>query len=293
MPNQRSNGHHSVSVVAAVANAAVVTLVLQALASCGGNASEGTPNSSSAPNGEPGNNQQEANDAASGTGAKRGLTKGAECAADAACASGFCDLGSCAIPNPEGSYELYGHACGPMPPFGPSGLAGWGGKPPVISECDHLCLDGFCRSCSSDAQCYELTGYPSCAVRPGDPGRSCSEGPNPTEDLFHPPGAIVRAGTPLAPVAQTMGVPSSVRLALEGPLEGAVNARLAVVWWHQRAGEFDEFLQVAYDTPLAFGATELEIAFSDVALPYEENLVCWRECRDRAQCPCRGFEFAL
>jgi hypothetical protein len=84
-----------------------------------------------------------------------------------------------------------------------------------------------------------------------------------------------------------------VRLTLEGTLDGAVNARLAVVWWHQRAGEFDEFLQVAYDTPLASGATEMQIAFSDVALPYEENLLCGRECRDRAHCPCQGFEFAL
>jgi hypothetical protein len=104
---------------------------------------------------------------------------------------------------------------------------------------------------------------------------------------------VVRAGTPLAPVAQTTGVPSSLRLALEGPLDGAVNARLAVVWWHQRAGEFDEFLQVAYDAPLAAGTTETEIAFSDVALPYEENLNCWRECRDRTRCPCRAYQFAL
>jgi hypothetical protein len=180
-----------------------------------------------------------------------------------------------------------------MPSFGPWGTASWGGLPPVTSECSHLCLDDLCRSCSSDAQCYELTGHPSCGADDGAPGRSCREVPNPNEALFHPPGAVVRAGTPLAPVAQTAGVPNSLRLALQGPFDGAMNARLAVVWWHQRAGEFDEFLQVGYDRPLMPGATEMEIAFSDVALPYEENLSCWRKCRDRPKCPCPAYGFAL
>src|SRR5262245_9778190 len=54
MPNQRRNSQGSPSVADKVA----VVLVLQALASCGGNASEGTPNSSAAPNREPGGNEQ-------------------------------------------------------------------------------------------------------------------------------------------------------------------------------------------------------------------------------------------
>lgn len=287
--------------------AAAVALAFGVVAGCGGNASDDAGNESATPGGGGRNDAPEASGgtggsptgiapnggAAAGTGTPVGFAEGAACAADAACASGFCDLGSCATPTPVRSRELYGRACGPMPSFAPRGRRTWGGKPPTDEYCDHLCIDGVCRSCTADAQCFELEGLTSCAARSDAAGRHCTEPETPNEAVLHPPGARVRAGTPVLPAPRTEGVPGSVRLAPGGSLGSAVNARLAVVWWHQRAGEFDEFLQVAYDVPLDPGATQVEIDFSDIALPYQENLVCWRDCRDRTQCPCEGYDFAL
>jgi hypothetical protein len=64
---------------------------------------------------------------------------------------------------------------------------------------------------------------------------------------------------------------------------------LAVLWWHQRNGEFDEFRQIAYDSSLTDATDEVEIPFADIALPYSENLICFRSCTDRALCACDGL----
>jgi hypothetical protein len=65
------------------------------------------------------------------------------------------------------------------------------------------------------------------------------------------------------------------------------NPRVAVLWWHQRVLEGDEFMQIAYDAPLVGEGADV-VPLDMLQAPYEENLVCERSCRQRETCPCVG-----
>ena len=89
------------------------------------------------------------------------------CKADGECGDGFCDRGRCAAI--WGANERYGQRC-------------IHGKPPPIGddpddECSGICLDGRCRSCTSDAECIKARGnqYAKCMSHRNDhPGRICT-----------------------------------------------------------------------------------------------------------------------
>lgn len=86
-----------------------------------------------------------------------------ECGADSDCDTGFCDLGHCAAV--DGPY----------------------GRTPCISDpgpkedvCGaYLCVDGRCRSCSSDSDCGSGS---KCYIHPDRPGQRCGSASNPGDD---------------------------------------------------------------------------------------------------------------
>ena len=93
------------------------------------------------------------------------LNFGATCSEDYECASGFCDLNLCVIP--EG---VYGQDCVPAPK-GPDGLRD--GK---LHTCGaYLCLKNRCRSCSSDEQCQSELGSPNCYASQRMQGMRCGK----------------------------------------------------------------------------------------------------------------------
>jgi hypothetical protein len=48
----------------------------------------------------------------------------------------------------------------------------------------------------------------------------------------------------------------------------------------------DVSMRIAYDQPFVAQAGPVEIKLSEIKLPYEEGLLCYRACRNRALCPC-------
>ena len=211
------------------------------------------------------------------------------CSLDLDCASGFCDVGTCATPTPiertTGADVWFGRQCSPSQ-IGPSGI-----KSDSAFSCGgYLCLEGRCRSCESGLQCYEAIGVLGCYASRRTPGRLCGEIPDRSGDaidIYKPVEASIATGRALEPVPQESGIPSGMSFAVE-PVPRA-GARLAVLWWHQRSGEFDEFMRVAYDVALAEDATEVVIPFAALTMPTSENLICFRACRDRSQCDCQGL----
>jgi hypothetical protein len=216
---------------------------------------------------------------------------GATCGSGIDCRSGFCDVGTCASPTPAnaplGPGYTYGKACiGP-----PAGLIGpYGSTFGLAASCQegYLCFDGRCSSCKSAEDCYTLTGFTSCYARIDEdrPGRRCGDSPPNGEEIYVPIDGPTRVGRRLDPVAQEDGVRPSVQLTLRSPAPSGT--RIAVVWWHQRPGEFDEFLQIAYQASLPLESERAEIELADIARSYSENLICFRGCRDRAVCDCNG-----
>jgi hypothetical protein len=211
------------------------------------------------------------------------------CSNDQTCETGFCDLGKCVVPTlgdePPGPASFYGKACEPAI-IGPYGTT-FG--PTDTCQPGYLCLSGHCRSCESAAECYEAVGLHVCSassVRPGKQCRETSQGLS--TDVYEPilTGESV-PGRRLAAIDQPSGTPKALRLSL-GSATLSDATRVAVVWWHQRSGEPDEFMNVAYDGALANGSPEVSISWSDVEAPYAENLICFRDCRDRAHCDCAG-----
>lgn len=201
----------------------------------------------------------------------------APCASDRDCESGFCDRGECADVAPR---IQYGVECTP-PPIGP-----YGGPVGKFDFCGgYLCSQSRCRSCSSDKECYDLVGLRSCTTtsKPDRPGFRC-RAPSSSDGGYMPP-ELTLTGSPLQenPVATCSSDHFTAAIVGDAPVE---SSRVAVIWWHQRAGEHDEFLQVAYDRPLDPDAEVLTIPFSEVRPPFSENLICWRSCTDRSKCPC-------
>jgi hypothetical protein len=91
------------------------------------------------------------------------------CKTDQDCPSGFCDRGVCQAPS-----GIYGRPC-QAAPRGPDGL-----RDSMLSVCSaYLCVDGRCRSCSSDAECRSELGSPKCYKLEGEPGMRCGDPPNP------------------------------------------------------------------------------------------------------------------
>jgi hypothetical protein len=101
------------------------------------------------------------------TAGARDLALGARCEEDAQCRSSFCDLGRCVMP--EG---VYGRPCVPAPRTS-DGLRD--GKLHVCGA--YLCLEGRCRSCTSDDQCRSELGSPRCYRSDTHPGARCGDPP--------------------------------------------------------------------------------------------------------------------
>lgn len=90
-------------------------------------------------------------------------TAGITCSIDQNCASGFCDDGRCALPKGP-----FGASCTPAPRT-PDGISD--GK---LHACGaYVCIEGRCRSCTSDTQCREELGAPRCTAIADTPGRRC------------------------------------------------------------------------------------------------------------------------
>lgn len=144
-------------------------------------------------------------------------------------------------------------------------------------------MEGRCRSCSSAAQCYELAGQLACVPTERRRGKQChTDG---VQAEYSPMPTAQLEGHPLGAVAQDPGAPESIGLLRADTMATPPGARLAIVWWHQRSGEFDEFLDIGYDVSFE-GQNDMNISFADIALPTSENLICFRACRDRSICPC-------
>jgi hypothetical protein len=113
-------------------------------------------------------------------------------------------------------------------------------------------------------------------------------------EIYRPTLSGFKEGDALDSVEQEAQMPSSLRLAAMASVPAVAGAHLIVVWWHQRVGEPDEFMQIAYDAAMDSSFSESTISFSELAQPWEENLICWRACRDRSLCPCQATpRFAL
>jgi hypothetical protein len=207
-------------------------------------------------------------------------TLGGICSGDADCESAFCDLGSCQEVDEQ---NAYGISCAP-PPIGPYGTPS--GK---SDACPYVCVEGRCRACTSAEQCFDLKGYPGCAPSgEGRPGSRCVGEALDGGTFFVPPlSGTITAGTLVEGVADSIDCAAG-NLDLSGlsPQPGWKRPRLAVVWWHQRIGEYDEFAHIGYD--VALSAEQFSLSFTDVELPFEENLICDRACRDRSECDCLG-----
>lgn len=212
------------------------------------------------------------------------------CRSDADCTSGFCDLDTCVSLVGVGSRDAaYGRQCSP-------GLIGpLGTTFTFYYDCSpgYLCLDGRCRSCSSAAQCYDVMGLLGCSSSDARKGKQCRDAVPAGEETFSPMPPPMKVGHPVDPVPQASGIAGSARLLRADAIVVPPTARLAVVWWHQRAGEFDEFLQIAYDAPYD-GRNETDVSLPNIALPNKEDLICFRACRDRSICDCaRSPQIAL
>lgn len=95
---------------------------------------------------------------------------GLACTADRHCKSGLCDRGFCTS---IGGMLNAGHGepCEPLPPFEQR-------NPKHDHRRDqqcggYLCLDGRCRSCTSDSECIYWEGGGTCDYTPGLPGKRC------------------------------------------------------------------------------------------------------------------------
>lgn len=85
------------------------------------------------------------------------------CRVDAACATGFCDSGRCAVPDGN-----YGARCQS------AARTAEGLRDARIETCGaYLCVEERCRSCTSDAQCEAELGAPHCKASAGRPGLRC------------------------------------------------------------------------------------------------------------------------
>jgi hypothetical protein len=207
------------------------------------------------------------------------------CLSDDGCAEGeFCDRGRC---SPSGDVA-YGVEC-----YGPPLISHLGIPLTIADSCSALlCLDSRCRSCVSGKECYETVGLHSCYPKNAF-GNRCGNTPPAGYDIYEPEPVAPRIGNDVVPTAGAC--PSDrVVLSLSGlPRESVLPLRLAAVWWHQRAGEPDEFARIAYDVELATD-DNVVISMAEVGLPSYENLICWRGCPDRSICSCVAEpQFAL
>ncbi len=203
---------------------------------------------------------------------------GEPCLADSECDSDFCDRDTCAALE---SRSGYGQECAP-PPIGPLGR-------PISKYkfCSYPCIDGRCRSCSSDAECRDLEGREACVQVDGLPGRTCSEGPDSASDMSSEEFPELEQGTAASLEEEPSCPVQQLSIELSAHEESWTNPRLALVWWHQRIGEHDEFISVAYDAAIVSDEPSV-VTLADVRAPAHENLVCERACTDRSRCPCLG-----
>ena len=226
-----------------------------------------------------------AEDAATGT------DIGDNCSDDSQCAGGFCDRSVCASATPietGGLAKWYGRECSGVLVIGQYGTTF--AADPSCSP-GYMCMAGRCRSCVSSRECYETNGSLFCSASDGRPGKQCRDTPRGAELPYSPPEPAIRPGRAVGAVDQESGTPTELTLTVPA-MGGVANARLAVVFWHQRATETDEFMHIAYDVPLALsqsGEAAVRLPFSAIAAPYEENLICFRRCVDRSVCDCDGL----
>jgi hypothetical protein len=102
------------------------------------------------------------------------LSNASECTADRYCQSGLCDRGVCT--SIGGIWNgNHGEPCEPLPPFAqriPNA------RRDVQCSSVYICLDGRCRSCTSDAECVYWLGEGTCEHVPGLPGKLCWSHPS-------------------------------------------------------------------------------------------------------------------
>jgi hypothetical protein len=113
------------------------------------------------------------------------LNNGMECTADRYCQSGLCDRGVCTSIGGMINGN-HGEPCLQGPPYEKDG------KPlsPRLNQCGaYVCVDGRCRSCTSDSECLDRKGGGTCEHAPGVPGKYCGnhKPPDPTIPKKTPP----------------------------------------------------------------------------------------------------------
>jgi hypothetical protein len=96
------------------------------------------------------------------------LENGSACRADDHCQSGLCDRGVCTFIGGKRN-QGHGEPCEQGPPVAKQSKDG---RP--HDQCGaYICLDGRCRSCTSDSECIDSKGGGTCEHVPGLPGKHC------------------------------------------------------------------------------------------------------------------------
>lgn len=97
------------------------------------------------------------------------ILNGQDCTVDHECKSGFCDRLVCSRIGESDENNAFGMPCEKLPPH-----AEWKSRPEVPCN-PYLCLDGRCRSCTSNSECEYWYGGGTCEFRLGLPGRACGD----------------------------------------------------------------------------------------------------------------------
>jgi hypothetical protein len=111
---------------------------------------------------------------------------GEVCAHDADCKTRFCDRNTCVDLYDK---RRYGGECAPRAPLddADAGLDGAAAGPPDRGcGVGRLCLEGRCRSCTSDEECKSYFGMGKCRSRPGLDGLVCWPYPSSPWPIVHP-----------------------------------------------------------------------------------------------------------
>lgn len=118
------------------------------------------------------------------------LPNGSACRADDHCLSGLCDRGVCTDIGGDRNMG-HGEPCEQGPPFEKRVK----NSRPQDQCGSYICLDGRCRSCTSDSECFHWKGAGTCNDVPGLPGKTCGrqmpldpDGPYKTPPPLSPPG---------------------------------------------------------------------------------------------------------
>lgn len=183
----------------------------------------------------------------------------------------------------------------PVPGYNSGPIGYTGTEQAKESTCQgYLCVDGRCRSCTSAEQCYDAVGLRGCYSNGHSPGQRCGDEPPAGSEFYQPVDPSYKEGDTVAAVAQEDGMPNGLQLQIPAGTPVPAGSHLGVIWWNQRVGEPDPFMRIAYDAAIDASTRDLTLAFAAMTQPAEQNLLCWRDCRDPSICACDPEEvFAL